>query len=270
MVVQKNKTTEKKLEEMFSFEKPKSVNVKKNTIKNFFILFFAILSVLGVFGTYYFFDKYNNLKNDPSIVSNKDTDNILDRVSQLMVLPSDEAPTIATILDKDKLDNQPFFDESQNGDKLLMFNSAMKAILYRPSTNKIIKVAPININDSTSATSQNEDGFVNSDENITEEIKQEDVVVPSLNLKVAYYNGTFVANLSSQTAKNVIEKYPTYKTVAITNAKHRDYKGTLVIDISGRYSAEVNALAQTIGAKVSTLPEGEIKPDADILIISGK
>ena len=63
-----------------------------------------------------------------------------------MELPEGETPTVATISDKEKLTGQPFFKSPENGDILFAYTTAMKAILYRPSTNKIINVAPITIN----------------------------------------------------------------------------------------------------------------------------
>lgn len=66
-------------------------------------------------------------------------------VGQLIELPADESPTIATVVDANKVKNQSFFANTQNGDKVLLFPKAGKAILYRPSTKKIIEVAPINL-----------------------------------------------------------------------------------------------------------------------------
>jgi hypothetical protein len=59
-----------------------------------------------------------------------------------MVLP-DEQPTLASVTDKSKLSDQPFFQKAENGDKILIFVQSRKAILYRPSIKKIIDVAPI-------------------------------------------------------------------------------------------------------------------------------
>lgn len=68
---------------------------------------------------------------------------MIDKLSKLTDLPTDESPTIATVTDVEKLKNQQFFEKAQNGDKLFVYNKAKEAILYRPSTEKIIKIGPI-------------------------------------------------------------------------------------------------------------------------------
>lgn len=73
-------------------------------------------------------------------VAQAEIDDVTKKVSLLMDVPS-ETPTIASISDASKLREQPFFAKAQNGDKVLIFNAAQKAVLYRPSTNKIIEVA---------------------------------------------------------------------------------------------------------------------------------
>jgi hypothetical protein len=53
--------------------------------------------------------------------------------------------TMATILDPAELADQPFFMSAQKGDKVLLYTNAKKAILYSPSQNKIVDVAPVNL-----------------------------------------------------------------------------------------------------------------------------
>jgi uncharacterized membrane protein len=71
----------------------------------------------------------------------------VEAVGKLMELPA-EKPTVATVSDVTKLPiaTQPFFTAAKNGDKVLFYNDAKKAILYRPQTNKIVNVAPIIVN----------------------------------------------------------------------------------------------------------------------------
>lgn len=65
-------------------------------------------------------------------------------LSKFLELPADDTPTLATVSDVEKVKDQTFFKNAQNGDKVLLYSKAGKAILYRPSTKKLIEVAPIN------------------------------------------------------------------------------------------------------------------------------
>lgn len=99
----------------------------------------------------YFYVQYSNLKADPAKESQAEAQRLAMQVGKLMVLPTGEQPTIATVTDVEKLNDQPFFAKAKNGDKVLIFTGAKKAILFDPVANKIIEVAPINIGDSTKA-----------------------------------------------------------------------------------------------------------------------
>lgn len=74
---------------------------------------------------------------------------LIARVSKLMILPTNEVPTIATVTDISAVKDQMFFQNAQNGDKVLIYQSAGKAILYRESENKIIEVGAVNFNQTT-------------------------------------------------------------------------------------------------------------------------
>ena len=67
------------------------------------------------------------------------------------MLPTGETPTIATVTDASKLKDQAFFTNAVTGDKVLIYTNAKKAFLYRPSTNKIINIAPVNLGSGTGA-----------------------------------------------------------------------------------------------------------------------
>ena len=105
-----------------------------------------ILVLLLSFGlTFYFYKKYQTVqKTLQKQLSPDDREKLIAQVGKLIQLPKEE-PTIASISDKEKLKNQPFFQNASNGDKVLIFTKAKKAILYRPSINKIIEVSQINL-----------------------------------------------------------------------------------------------------------------------------
>lgn len=72
----------------------------------------------------------------------KEAEDLVSRVGKLIVLPQGKA-TIATVSDKSQLAGQPFFNNAENGDQVLIYTESKKAILYRPSINKIIEVGPV-------------------------------------------------------------------------------------------------------------------------------
>lgn len=117
----------------------------------------AILVLLLIGGGVYGYNRYDNLKkenqklSDPQEAAKAESDRIKKEVAALIDVPGDEEPTIATVVDPSKLGNQAFFAKAQKDDRVVIYAKAKKAILYRPSTKKIVEVAPLNIGD-TKAT----------------------------------------------------------------------------------------------------------------------
>lgn len=125
-----------------------SSKILTNQERGNIVLGLLIGAVLALIPSYYFYTKYQQaqkLLKNPQQVSLEQTKSVVDKVGKLITLPNDETPSLATVQDKSKLKDQPFFKNAVNGDKLLLFIKAKKAILYRESNNKIIEVAPINI-----------------------------------------------------------------------------------------------------------------------------
>lgn len=83
-------------------------------------------------------------KDSTVILRDDTTAQVIDKIGQLVVLPTGETPLIATIKDPALLASQPFFAHAQKGDILLIYNKASRAYLYDPIANKIIDVAPLN------------------------------------------------------------------------------------------------------------------------------
>jgi hypothetical protein len=107
---------------------------------------FLVLAFLGSAGlSVYLYLENRELKQDPQLMAQQEVEALVLEVGQFLVLPTDETPTIATVTDPAKLREQSFFMNAEVGDKVLLYTNAKKAILYRPSTQKIIEVAPINL-----------------------------------------------------------------------------------------------------------------------------
>lgn len=59
--------------------------------------------------------------------------------------------------------------------------------------------------------------------------------------------------------------------VSKTNAAKSDYTKTLIVDVSGKNKDIATQLSQPVGGEVvDKIPDGEAKPQADILIVAGK
>jgi hypothetical protein len=124
----------------------KNKKPKKMRLKKLSILILLMVAITGVYGSTHYYNKYKALKTNANVEAEKETNRLVGILGKLMELPQGEMPTVATISDKEKLKGQAFFDKAENGDILFAYTNAMKAILYRPSANKIINVAPISIN----------------------------------------------------------------------------------------------------------------------------
>lgn len=69
---------------------------------------------------------------------------VVAKVSKLMVLPADEEPVVATILDVEKLaKDQPFYRGAKNGDKVLIYVKNKRALIYDEQRNLIVNVGPV-------------------------------------------------------------------------------------------------------------------------------
>lgn len=110
------------------------------------LLVLALFIALGALG---FFVRQNQSLQKQVETQGVDKDaevrKIVEKLGRLMVLPDNETPTIATVTDITKIKNQPFFSKAQNGDKIIIYVKAKKAILFRVEDNKIIDIAPVSI-----------------------------------------------------------------------------------------------------------------------------
>ena len=126
----------------------KLIIMKLSLPKNNLITVLTAVSIIASGSALYFYGEYRNLHQNPNQVSQDESKKLLASVGELIILPQDETPTIATVSDPEKVKNQPFFVNAKLGDKVLIYTNAKKAILYNPESNKIVEVAPINIGNS--------------------------------------------------------------------------------------------------------------------------
>lgn len=205
------------------------------------VLFIGAASTAGYF--YYQYQTSQQKLNNPNKVAQEETQALIDKMSKIIDLPKADIkngePTLATVLDKSKLKDQPFFTNAENGDKVLIYTKAKKAFLYRPSTGKVINVAPVNIG-------------------------------AGQEVKLAMRNGTTTSDLGTKVGQTVKDKFPSATITSTENASRNNYTKTIVIDLTGQNNDAAATLAQSINAEVGQLPSGEPKPDnADLMVIIG-
>lgn len=117
---------------MSSLRLKSKVHFSKITILSFALAIVLIVALLV----------FINNRNKPANLN--DINVIMSRVSLLYLMPTDEEPALATVTDSSKLTSS-FANKVQNGDKILFYEKNNKAIVYRPSINKIVTVEPIQI-----------------------------------------------------------------------------------------------------------------------------
>lgn len=207
-----------------------------------------MIAGLGASTAYYYtrYQKAQLFLSNPNEASKEEIKSISQELGKLIELPRDDEPTVATILDKNKLKNEPFFTKAENGDKVILYTKSLKAILFRPSTGKVINFASLNISTPSAQTAQP--------------------------VRIVIYNGTETTGLTQTLEKDLTSKANNIKVVSRENAKKTDYAKTLVVDLTGNQADVAEQLAQLAGGSVGKLPEEETNPgsSAEFLIIVGK
>jgi hypothetical protein len=240
-----------------------------------FLLPAAIVAVVAIAAVpgYYYYAQYRTTQEmlrNPAQAAQRELDEVMGKVKTHIAVP-DERPTLATVSDVGKLQSQPFFANAANGDKVLIFANAKKAVLYRPEADLVIEVAPLTISQQQvagAATGTAEATLVQATP--TGIAGNTRPTKAPVQLKVAIYNGTSKTGLAGTIEQIVNLKIPTLQIVKKENAKKQTYEKSIVVDIKGNARSAAEQIASIIGGEVSSLPPGETLPDADFLIIAGQ
>ncbi|MDQ3158966.1 MAG: hypothetical protein M3P98_02415 [bacterium] len=210
---------------------------KKKSKKNLIYVVLILLLFAGSLGgTYFFYTKYQEVKENPDIVVKQQVDAIVQKVSKLINLPQDETPSLATIEDIGQLKDQHFFDNAENGDQVLIYTKAAQAIIYRERENRLINVGPVAIN----GNAQVGIALLNAGGN----------------------NDDVESKLTKKFAESI-------SIISREDAKDASSVGkTTVVDLNGNNAQLAKQIADEIGGEVGQLPSSETKPaNSSILII---
>ncbi len=211
-----------------------------------FLFGILVLFLLIIIGVYFFVQNQKTKLSTPAAQTNQ----VIEEVGKLIDLPS-EVPTIATITDISKLKGQLFFTNAKNGDKVLIYANAKKAIIYDPTTNKLVNVGPFGVTQSTQQTTQ---GSSPTPQKVS----------------VALLNGTQIVGFTRTIEDKLKTADPTANVISKGNAVKSTYTTTIIVDISGNQTTQAQTLAKGLNGTISQMPQGEIAPpNASIVIILG-
>ncbi|MEX0933723.1 MAG: hypothetical protein WD003_00485 [Candidatus Paceibacterota bacterium] len=122
------------------------------------VLGFVVILIIILAGAYYFtvYAPEGNTTGEEAVSGELSDDNTsqaateqeiletVERAGRHILLPSGETPVMATVVDAAVLQaEQPFYQNVVNGDRVLVYQQAQRAIIYSPSRDLIVNVGPV-------------------------------------------------------------------------------------------------------------------------------
>jgi len=135
-------------------------DIKVKTEKTLPIIAWFVIGILVGAGALFAWNFYM-VKNPVKVTSQMEqaqvqaqVKDLVAKVGKLIILPTGEDPVIFTINDAAALiKDQVFYNGANNGDVVLVYQRASKAIVYSPERNVIVNVGPIVLQDQQAQTS---------------------------------------------------------------------------------------------------------------------
>lgn len=233
-----------------------SISKKKLMYTGLVLLLIIVASIPAV----YFYTEYQKAQQkltNPTMAAKEELKSLIEKVGKLMILPEGETPTLATVSDVTKLKGNAFFERAQNGDKVLIFAKAKKAVLYRPSENKLVEVAPLEIADQQKAAQQPQPTAGKK--------------APATPYNVVIFNGSPIAGLGGKYQGSIETNVDFVKVTDVLNAKKKDYPKTIVVDLTKKASKEeLDRIAKTVNGTITNVAYTETAPKGtDIVVVIG-
>ncbi len=226
-----------------------------------------VITIVAVAGFAWSFVNYRQAQKQIALLSTpegqqtmaqNEVNRLVEKVGKLILLPLNEKPVVAEVKDAEKLaKTEPFYEQAHDGDRLLIYPNAKRAVLYSEKNNVVVNVGPIVLNETSNPA---ETPAVNSPA-----AKQ---IAP---LSIEIRNGSTVVGAGSQVAEQ-LKTNQLFKITEVGNAANRDYKDVvLVVSETFKNSDAARQLAAAVKATsvVSVVPSGEAPSSADALVIIG-
>lgn len=236
------------------------VLTKTSVVQKILIVTMILVVVFAIGGGgYWFFQQQGESSGEQNRTiaseteTKEETKQLLAKIGELILLPNDEDPTIATITDVETLkQEQVFFKNAKEGDVLVMYPQKSKAILYNPTENVIVNVGKVYIEDSAEETEPVDE----EQEPLTLEIR----------------NGTEQKGLAGD-LRDEITKNEYYDVIDVADATRGDYEEIILVDTGVDESKKtlLQVLRDELDAQiVEDMPEGEEDTEAEVLLIIGQ
>jgi hypothetical protein len=114
----------------------------------------AILILVLAGGAYYYLGVYRPGQN-PEVKAKKEQAELTGQISNHLMLPTDDEPVIYNIEDPELLKGQQkFFENSNKGDKLIVYPKTGKAVIYSPERDIVVNVGPVTFDQNTGANGE--------------------------------------------------------------------------------------------------------------------
>jgi hypothetical protein len=261
----------------------------KRNIFSIVLKIFLVLVLLGVvaFGVSLAYGKFFSKKDNEEIKTNNNeivqkrvlSENpteaeILEVLGKHVNLPiTTTSPIIAVISEPEKLiAQQEFFRGVEIGDLLIVYQN-LRAYVYRPSIDKVVKDSPVIIDTASSTAVKNEevtDTSVSSVSSSEETVEKKQESFKPESVKVEIRNGSNISGRAGR-AKSDLEKLSFVDVIGTKNAETDTYSKTLIIDLtSGKKPNALKVIKeQTNSTVTTTLPKGAPSSTADFVLILG-
>lgn len=233
--------------------KPKAVFNSASPQKKLALVCIAALSTLVLLYFLYLLFMQINPKSE----NNDELTLYLKQIEKSITLPQGEMPSLATVNDADKLKSEAgnkFFTNAKTGDKMIIYSTAKKVILYRPSEKKVIEYSSLSL---APATEQQQT------ETATDEKPH--------NYRIAILNSTKTAGLAKKYEAELKLKYPSVTITSLGNSQTENVQKTFIAPTLENNKTSAETIAKEMDIEISTLPETETPtPETDFVIILGE
>ena len=217
------------------------------------LLILALAAFAWSFFNYQSVKKEVEVLKDPSLaqrLNEEQTQELLTKVGKVLVLPQEKNPVVAIINDVELLaSNQDFYKDAHDGDKLIIYQNARKAIIFDEDANKVVNVGPVFYN--------NADGTAQPPTTQTDRI--------TIDLR----NGSAEPNATVPVRDSLTTNY-TFNVTRLSKAANSNYSGITIVDLSEGKASYIEQLQKALGATVvQALPEGEVSASTEVVVIVG-